>query len=219
MTTVLNIRDIKKFYGSEVILYDVSLQVKQGEMLAVTGASGTGKTTLLSIIGLLQEASEGHIQIMGDTVDSLDSAKRAGVRSRYIGFVFQRARLVGSLTALENVLVPSWLFGGGTSYEVKGRQLLTELGLGKRLHYLPEQLSVGQMRRVALARALLLKPPLILADEPTNDLDAATAAAVFGHLQAAQQDGAAVILVTHDEGFAARAQRVVTLKDGKLSAR
>ncbi|CUH97078.1 hypothetical protein P22_3204 [Propionispora sp. 2/2-37] len=218
MTTVLDIRDIKKFYGSEVILYDVSLQVKQGEMIAVTGASGTGKTTLLSIIGLLQETSAGHIQILGESVDGLDAAKRAGVRSRYIGFVFQRARLVGSLTALENVLVPSWLFGSGTSYEVRARQVLTELGLGKRLHYLPEQLSVGQMRRVALARALLLNPPLILADEPTNDLDPATAAIVFGHLQAAQQEGAAVILVTHDEEFAAKAQQVVTLKNGKLSA-
>lgn len=216
METVLDARGIKKFYGSEVVLYDVSLQVKQGEMIAVTGESGTGKTTLLSILGLLQEASAGELQIGGERVDGLEPAERARVRSRFIGFVFQRARLVGSLTALENVLVPAWLFGYGSAYEGKARQLLSELGMAKRLTYLPEQLSVGQLRRVALARTLLLDPLLILADEPTNDLDAATAAAVFSHLQAAQARGAAVVLVTHDEEFAAKAQRVAVLRQGKL---
>jgi ABC-type lipoprotein export system ATPase subunit len=219
MAAILEINDVKKYYDKETILAGVTLQVNQGEMIAIVGESGTGKTTLLSIIGLLQNPTEGRVVINEKDVTRLTSAERAILRSQYIGFVFQRARLVGSLTVLENVLVPAWLFAKDQSVYDRAEMLLCELGLENRLHYLPEQLSVGQMRRVALARALLLKPKVILADEPTNDLDSGTAEVVFAHLKEAQDRGTAVIVVTHDEKYALKADKLLQLESGFLKDR
>lgn len=216
MKPILEVLDIKKSYGAEPILSGISFSVKAGEMLSIVGESGVGKTTLLSISGLLQNPTEGEITILGKQASNLDAAKRAVLRSKSIGFVFQRARLIGSLTALENVLLPTWLFGEKKEHTARAIELLSQLGLSERLHYLPEQLSLGQMRRVALARALLLKPPLLLADEPTNDLDAATSEGVFAELQQAKHNGSAVILVTHEEKYAARADKLLRLHGGLL---
>lgn len=218
MKPILEVLDIKKSYDKEPILSGISFDVKAGEMLSIVGESGVGKTTLLSIIGLLQNPTEGEITILGRQANGLDAAKRAVLRSKSIGFVFQRARLIGSLTALENVLLPTWLFGEKKEYTAKAIELLNRLSLSERLHYLPEKLSLGQMRRVALARALLLKPPLLLADEPTNDLDSTTSEVVFAELQQAKYNGSAVIMVTHEEKYAARADRLLRLQSGVLQA-
>jgi ABC-type lipoprotein export system ATPase subunit len=216
MEPILTVKDIEKSYGAEPILAGISFAVNAGDMISIVGDSGVGKTTLLSIIGLLQNPTGGSIILQGKSVSNLDSSERAVLRSKYIGFMFQRARLIGSLTALENVLLPTWLFGQKKIMKPKAEELLCQLGLSKRLNYLPEQLSLGQMRRIALARALLLSPPLILADEPTNDLDSTTSEVVFAQLQQARESGAAVILVTHEEKYAARADRVLQLRQGML---
>lgn len=216
MESILTVKDIEKSYGAEIILAGISFAVNAGDMISIVGESGVGKTTLLSIVGLLQNPTGGSISLQGKNVSSLDSSERAVLRSKYIGFMFQRARLIGSLTALENVLLPTWLFGKEKIIKTKAEALLCQLGLSERLNYLPEQLSLGQMRRIALARALLLSPPLILADEPTNDLDSTTSEVVFAQLQQARERGAAVIFVTHEEKYAARADRVLRLRQGML---
>jgi ABC-type lipoprotein export system ATPase subunit len=219
MTALLEAKGIKKYYGQEAVLAGVDLVVKQGELISIVGQSGTGKTTLLSIIGLLQNPTEGRMRIGEENATLLNSAARAKLRSRYIGFVFQRARLVGALTALENVMLPAWLFGHDKALANRAEALLTELDLKHRFHYLPEQLSIGQMRRVALARALLLQPKIILADEPTNDLDEETAQVVFDNLQKARNNGSAVILVTHDKKYSGLADRIFVLREGMLYER
>lgn len=216
MEPILTVKDIEKSYGAESILAGISFAVNAGDMISIVGDSGVGKTTLLSIIGLLQNPTGGSILIQGSSMSNLDSSERAVLRSKYIGFMFQRARLIGSLTALENVLLPTWLFGEKKIMKTKAEELLCQLGLSERLHYLPEKLSLGQMRRIALARALLLSPPLILVDEPTNDLDSTTSEVVFAQLQQARESGTAVILVTHEEKYAARADRVLRLRQGML---
>jgi ABC-type lipoprotein export system ATPase subunit len=216
MEPILAVKDIKKSYGKEDILGGISFSVDAGSMLSIVGESGVGKTTLLSIIGLLQDPTGGEIIIQGNRTDGISSSQRAVLRSQYIGFVFQRARLIGSLTALENVLLPTWLFGEKKESKTKAQELLSRLGLAERLNYFPGQLSLGQMRRIALARALLLHPPLLLADEPTNDLDSGTSEVVFNQLRQAQKEGAAVILVTHEEKYAARADKVMRLAKGSL---
>lgn len=216
MATLLEIEGVKKYYGQEAVLAGIDLSVNEGELISIIGQSGSGKTTLLSIIGLLQNTTEGRVRICEENATLLNSPARAHIRSKYIGFVFQRARLVGSLTALENVLLPVWLFNHDKRMAARAEALLAELGLKHRFHYLPEQLSIGQMRRVALARALLLQPKIILADEPTNDLDSDTAEVVFDNLQKARNNGAAVVLVTHDKKYAGHADRILELKAGKL---
>lgn len=216
MEPILTVKNIEKNYGVETILSGINFVVNAGDMISIVGDSGAGKTTLLSIVGLLQNPTRGSIILQGSSVNNLDPDVRAVLRSKHIGFVFQRARLIGALTALENVLLPTWLFGKEKTIKNKAEKLLYQLGLAERLHYLPEQLSLGQMRRVALARALLLSPPLILADEPTNDLDSGTSEVVFAQLQQAKERGAAVILVTHEKKYADRADRVLRLQQGIL---
>jgi ABC-type lipoprotein export system ATPase subunit len=216
MEPILTIKDLEKSYGAETILAGISFAANAGEMISIVGESGVGKTTLLSIVGLLQNPTGGSITLQGSSVNNLDPSARAVLRSKHIGFVFQRSRLIGSLTAIENVLLPTWLFGKEKTIKIKAEELLCQLGLAERLNYLPEQLSLGQMRRIALARALLLSPPLILADEPTNDLDSTTAEVVFAQLQQARERGAAVILVTHEKKYAVRADRVLRLRQGML---
>lgn len=213
---ILKIESIKKYYEKEVILAGCNLEVKEGELLSIVGQSGSGKTTMLSLMGLLQNPTDGQVVIDGVNTVGLNTEAKAKLRSTYIGFVFQRARLVGALTAIENVLLPAWLLSHKNSLEKRAKDLLTKLGLQNRLDFLPEKLSIGQMRRVALARALLLNPKIILADEPTNDLDPDTANLVFEYLKMARDNGAAVVLVTHDQNYARCAERLVELKDGRL---
>jgi ABC-type lipoprotein export system ATPase subunit len=218
MAALLTVDHITKQYGDDIILKNISFTVSQGESLAITGQSGGGKTTLLSIIGLLQQATSGNLIIDGHDSRSLEPKQKAKIRADYFGFVFQRSRLVHSLTALENVMVPAWLSRAGKTMEQRARELLLHFGLEHRLHYRPQELSLGQLRRVALARALLLNPRIILADEPTNDLDPALAAEVADCLLQARDNGSAVVIVTHDPGLAARTDRILHLQQGCITA-
>lgn len=216
MATLLKVDHIRKQYDDDVILQDVSFSLARGQTLAITGQSGCGKTTLLSILGLLQRPTAGSVSVDGHDAGSLDSKRRAKIRADYFGFVFQRSRLVHSLTALENVMVPAWISRSGQALHTRARELLIGFGLEHRLDYRPHELSLGQLRRVALARALLLRPKLLLADEPTNDLDPLLAGEVADNLLAVRDSGSAVIIVTHDPDLAARTDVILQLDQGRL---
>lgn len=216
MVNLLEMRDIGKRYGEDIILSGLSFTLTRGTAIAIIGHSGSGKTTLLSIMGLLQKATTGQIRIDGRDIAGLSPAMLARLRGQYVGFVFQRARLIHSLTALENVIAPAWFIRRGENLERQARALLEQFGLSHRLHHKPQELSLGQLRRVSLARALLLKPPILLADEPTNDLDPVLAGEVAACLLAARQTGSGVVIVTHDLGLAAQADQIFRLSGGVL---
>ncbi len=216
MSIILELKNICKYYDEECILNDISLRCHAGQALAITGDSGGGKTTLLSILGLMQQATEGQIFLHGQEVGSLPSDRQAKLRSKYFGFVFQRSRLVSSLSVLENVLVPAWIVGCKESQERRAKDLLAYFNLEHRLQHKPQQLSLGQMRRVALARALLLQPPILLVDEPTNDLDPPLAALIADEILKTRQTGTAVVIVTHDRQLAERSDALYALCQGQL---
>lgn len=216
MSKLLELRSVAKVYGNDAILKDVTFSLERGMAVAIVGNSGGGKTTLLSIMGLLQQASSGNVAVDGHDIDGLSSQELAQLRSRYLGFVFQRARLIHSLNALENVIAPAWFIRQGQNVEAQAKELLERFGLAHRLYHKPQELSLGQLRRVSLARALLLKPPILLADEPTNDLDPVLANEVAESLLAARGAGAGVVIVTHDDTLAARADKVFRLENGVL---
>ncbi|QDR79362.1 ABC transporter ATP-binding protein [Sporomusa termitida] len=216
MSNLIELRDVGKQYGEEVILAKVSFALARGTAAAITGHSGGGKTTLLSIMGLLQRATSGTVLVDGQDIGNLAASRLAKLRGEYVGFVFQRARLIHSLTALENVIAPAWFIRKGVKVEQEAKVLLENFGLSHRLHHKPQELSLGQLRRIALARALLLKPPVLLADEPTNDLDPSLAAEVTECLLAARTGGTGVVIVTHDAGLAARADQTFQLAEKTL---
>lgn len=216
MKSLLELRNIEKKYGDDIILSNVSFSLAKGTAIAIIGDSGGGKTTLLSIMGLLQQATSGKVLINGFDIDELDSHKLAKLRGQHLGFVFQRARLINSLTALENVMAPAWFIKSGEKMEQQAKDLLKRLGLTHRLDHKPQELSLGQLRRVSLARALLLKPSILLADEPTNDLDPSLAKEVAECLLAARTEGAGVVIVTHDPDLAVQADQTFRLEEGLL---
>ena len=216
MAELLGLRHIVKAYGDDTILNGVSLTLQPGKALAIVGDSGGGKTTLLSIMGLLQAPTAGEVLVDGKSVQGRSPEELARLRGRYFGFVFQRARLISFLSVLDNVLVPSRFLKRGESWQKKAIELLERFRLGHRLQHKPQELSLGQLRRVSLARALLLKPPVLLADEPTNDLDPLLAAQVADCLLDARQEGHGVVIVTHDPVLAARADKVVRLQHGRI---
>jgi putative ABC transport system ATP-binding protein len=198
------------------ILDGVSLDVAAGEVVAVTGPSGSGKSTLLGLIAGLDTPSGGSIAVDGVDVTRLGEAALARFRRRTIGFVFQSYHLIPTLTAAENVAVPLELADAGAPLATAAR-LLGEVGLAERAHHYPAQLSGGEQQRVAIARAVALSPPLLLADEPTGNLDSATGGAIIELLLALNRErGSTLLLVTHDAGLAARAARAVALRDGRV---
>jgi putative ABC transport system ATP-binding protein len=211
---LLETQNISKQYGEEVILDQISLVIKQAESLAITGPSGSGKSTLLSILGLLLEPTGGDIYLKQQTVSNLSDDKRSEIRNHSFGFIFQSTQLIGSLTVLDNVLVPAYL-GRKPNLESKAIKILTELGLQNRMNYYPYQLSIGQKRRVAIARAILLDPAIVFADEPTNDLDPVRAAQIGDFLYSLPQKGCALILVTHDPSLAEKADKTIEIVNGK----
>lgn len=216
MTKLLELTKISKAYEEDLILSEISFKVEKGTAVAITGNSGGGKTTLLSIIGLLQSATSGRIIVDDIDVSAFNPQEQAKIRGQYFGFVFQRARLINSLTVLENVTLPA-VFSRRQHVQEQAKTLLADFGLEHRLDYKPQQLSLGQLRRVSLARALLLKPPVLLADEPTNDLDPALAQIVADALFRARDAGAGVIIVTHDPALAGQADVTFRLQDGRLA--
>jgi len=206
------------------VLHGIDLELPLGETLALVGASGAGKSTLLHIAGLLERPTSGEVWVTGQAGWSLGGSERAALRNRAIGFVFQFYHLLPELGAEENVLLPAMIAHsrgafGGRSAELRSRarELLTEFGLEQRLRHRPSQLSGGERQRVALARALFQRPPLLIADEPTGNLDSATGERVLELLFAAQRkQGFALLLVTHDERLAARCARRVRMRDGRI---
>ncbi len=224
MTAILDLQNVSKTYGSNhtaVHAVDrVQLQVNPGEIVLIMGPSGSGKTTLLSMAGLLLGPTEGTIAIHDRDVTRLNQGQRAALRLRSIGFVFQAYNLLGALTARENVeLVMNMAGLKGQAARNRATELLTTLGLGDRIDHLPAKLSGGEKQRVAIARAIANNPPLILADEPTGNLDSKTGQEVMELLCCGlgRDQGRAVVIVTHDQRLRRIADRVLWLEDGHLS--
>lgn len=219
---VLRAEGVRKSYevGTEVeteVLHGVDLCLSAGEMVALTGPSGSGKSTLLNLIGLLERPTSGRIVAVGEDTGLLDEAGLTRLRGRSLGFVFQFHHLLPAFTALENVMMPLLIARRRPDPAMRreAAELLERVGLGAFLDRKPRKLSGGQQQRVAVARALALRPPLVLADEPTGNLDTATADDIFALLrQVNRQDGVTFLVVTHDTRLAARCDRTIELVDG-----
>lgn len=218
---LLEVKGISKSFdtgsGPLEVLKQVSFDVAAGESVAITGPSGSGKSTLLSLLAGLEAPSQGSIAIAGQDLAALDEGKLARFRGRQVGIVFQAFRLLPTLTALENVQVPLELAGHANAAEL-AREWLTKVGLKGRLEHLPSRMSGGEQQRVAIARALAPKPALVLADEPTGNLDSANGKLVIELLfKLVKGSKAALVLVTHDLSLAKRAGRTLTMRDGRMS--
>lgn len=217
---VIEARDVTKRYEtrSEVVeaLVDVDLAVDPGEFVAVMGPSGSGKSTLLNVLGLLDVPTEGDVYLDGEPTAALSDRQRTRARKRTIGFVFQNFYLIPTLTAQENVEVPQLLDRDAGTPE-RAATLLRRVGLGDRLGYRPDELSGGQRQRVAIARALVNDPRLVLADEPTGNLDRKTGRSVLTQFSEVCDEGVAVVAVTHDDQVTEYTDRVVTLVDGRVT--
>jgi putative ABC transport system ATP-binding protein len=222
METVLEARGLAKTYSGDGIdvlaLRGVDLDVEEGEFVAIMGPSGCGKSTLLHLLGGLDRPTAGSIAIAGRRVEGLSEAAWAVLRRREIGFVFQFFNLVGNLTVAENVELPALLVGTGRAQARTRRdELLERLGVGARPDTLPSRLSGGQQQRVALARAVVNRPRILLADEPTGNLDSSSAREVLSLLRELRSEGQTLVLATHDARVAAAADRVLQLRDGLVA--
>ncbi|QSR46635.1 ABC transporter ATP-binding protein [Aeromonas veronii] len=201
---------------SLTILEGIDLQVNSGETVALVGASGSGKSTLLGLLAGLDLPSQGDIEILGKSLGELDEEGRARLRAEQIGFVFQSFLLLPTMTALENVMLPAEL-RGERDCEPRARELLAAVGLGDRLHHLPPRLSGGEQQRVAIARAFMTRPSLLLADEPTGNLDSKTGEKVIELLfELNRKHGTTLVVVTHDHQLAERCQRQLVMTAGRL---
>ena len=221
--TVLETRDLKKYYGAGDTLVKaldgVDLQVENGEFVAIVGTSGSGKSTLLHILGGLDRPTGGSVLVDGKDIFSLKDEELTIFRRRKIGFVFQAYNLVPVLSAYENIILPIQLDGGRVDKDYVGR-VIEALGLEQRLNSLPSQLSGGQQHRVAIARALAAKPAIILADEPTGNLDSKTSQDVLSLMKITSQKFAqTMVMITHNEEIAQTADRIVRIEDGRIVVR
>jgi lipoprotein-releasing system ATP-binding protein len=220
---ILQIRDLRRSFaqgeGAIEVLRGVNLTIHSGEIVALLGPSGSGKSTLLQAVGLLEGGFAGSIQIDGVEAAQLQAGERTDVRRDKLGFVYQFHHLLPDFSALENVIMPQLINGAGMDVaEERATALLSDLGLAERLHHRPAKLSGGEQQRVAVARALANQPRLILADEPTGNLDEATADRVFDQfLTLARRHGAATLVATHNERLALRMDRIVRLQNGVLA--
>ena len=220
--TVVSVEAVEKVVptaaGSLVILDGIDLEIKQGETVAIVGASGSGKTTLLGILAGLDEASAGRVMLVDEEISSLDEEARAKVRGLHVGFVFQSFQLLGSLTALENVMLPVEL-RGATLAESQAAERLAKVGLADRIDHYPRQLSGGEQQRVAIARAFASAPTVLFADEPTGNLDTQTGARICDLLFDLNREfGTTLIMVTHDGRLAERCARTIAIAAGRIQA-
>ena len=221
--TVAELREISKIYGSGDLqvkaLDQLNLNVHEGDYLAVMGASGSGKSTAMNILGCLDRPSSGTYRLNGMAVEQLDDDALADVRNRSLGFVFQQFHLLGHATAMDNVMLPM-IYAGvqKDEREERAKAALTRVGLAQRLDNRPNQLSGGQQQRVAIARAIINRPSLLLADEPTGALDSTTTAEVLELFDELHQQGITLVMVTHEDDVAARAQRIARFQDGRVLA-
>ena len=217
MVNLVELAGVTKSFGSTSVLKGIDLQVSPGESLAVTGPSGCGKSTLLNIIGTLDFPTSGRVVVDGKDAATLTERERAAVRSGVVGFVFQLHHLLPQCTVLENVLVPALIAKGAGEAEERARRFLDRVGLSECLSKRPGQLSGGERQRVAVVRALINKPKLVLADEPTGSLDREGAESLVELLRDLnREEGTALILVSHAPSLAERMGRVLRLRDGKL---
>jgi putative ABC transport system ATP-binding protein len=221
ISDLITVSNIYKLYNrgeNEVHALDgVSFAIQPGEFLAIVGQSGSGKSTLMNILGCLDTPTSGEYYLDGRNVSGLNESELTDIRNREIGFVFQGFNLIGSLDVVENVELP--LLYRGLSKEERrslAESALREVGLSRRIRHKPSQMSGGQQQRVAIARAIAAKPPIILADEPTGNLDSKSGAAVMDILRSLNAEGRTVVLITHDEKIAASANRVLQIQDGKI---
>ena len=220
---IVEARSLSKSFalaGREVpVLHGLDLAVGRGDFVAITGASGSGKSTLLHILGGLDRPSEGSYRFDGRDMSALDDDERSRLRASHIGFVFQSFHLLPQLSVLENVAIP-FLYAPADARDARERSAasLAKVGLSHRLAHRPSELSGGEMQRAAIARAIVVDPELVLADEPTGNLDSATGAQILDVLCALNDAGATLVLVTHDHDVAARARRRMHLKDGRFDA-
>ncbi len=218
---MIELRNLRRDFqvGDQTVhaLADINLRVAAGEYLAVTGPSGSGKSTLLNVLGLLDHPSGGHYLFEGRDTTTLDDQAQAELRNRRIGFVFQFFHLVPRLTARQNVELPMILAGIEPRERARrASHTLARLGMSDRVHHRPDQLSGGQRQRVAIARAVVMQPALLLADEPTGNLDQASGADVIRILEDLNQQGITLVVVTHDQSIASRAHRRVHIVDGRI---
>ena len=212
-------KNIRKSFGKLKVIKGIDLEISQGEVVSIVGSSGAGKTTLLQILGTLDLASSGELNIAGKNIKSLSRNGLSDFRNKKIGFVFQFHRLLPEYTALENVMMPAWIAGkSDAEARKKASSILRELGLENRFNHLPSELSGGEQQRVAVARALVNKPDVILADEPSGNLDSENADKLHDlFFQLRDKLGITVIIVTHNEEFASRADRTIRMSDGVIT--
>ena len=221
---LIDIKDIYKIYNegqeSEVRALDgVSLQIDKGEFVAIVGQSGSGKSTLMNVLGCLDIPTYGEYYLEGTDVTALSDKQLAHIRNKEIGFIFQGYNLIQELDALENVTLPL-IYRGVSIFDREdlAMEALAKVGMDSRAHHRPSEMSGGQQQRVAIARAIATKPPIIMADEPTGALDSKTGRHVLEILRDLYRGGTTVILITHDDGIAATAKRVVRLSDGRITS-
>ncbi len=221
--TIIRMDNIRKVYDTGKVkveaLKGIDLEVAPGEFVAIVGPSGSGKSTLMNLLGCLDTATEGTYEIGGDNVAGVTRDQLAEIRNRRVGFVFQSFNLLPHLSALENVELPM-LFGGVSPKERRARatQLLEKVGLGERLDHKPTELSGGQMQRVAIARALAMNPDILLADEPTGNLDTSSGTDIMSIFNELWKSGRTLVIITHDPALARRASRVVEIRDGRITS-
>lgn len=220
---LIQLRDVKKLYGSgagsTMALNGVNMYIDKGEYVAIVGPSGSGKSTLLGILGLLDTCSSGSFHLSGQDVSHLSFAQQAKLRNKYIGLVFQTFNLIASKTVLNNVLLPLKYSAGGITSEGRERALnyIERVGLSTKMKSLPSQLSGGQQQRAAIARALVTNPALILADEPTGNLDSSTSSEIVELMESLHGMGSTLVVVTHNSAQAERANRVIRISDGVVT--
>ncbi|WP_376695803.1 ABC transporter ATP-binding protein [Wenzhouxiangella sp. EGI_FJ10305] len=219
---LIRLRDLRRIFTTEQLethaLDGIDLDIDDGEYVAVEGPSGCGKSTLLSVLGLLDEASEGEYRLAGVPVTDIDAEEQARLRNREIGFIFQSFNLIPEMTVRENVELPL-IYRGGLAAAERRRavdEALARVDMSARAEHRPAQLSGGQQQRAAIARALVGKPSLLLADEPTGNLDSASGERIMQLLDELHADGSTLVMVTHDPDYAGRAQRRVRMKDGRI---